>query len=105
MNFPAPFHPTMISAGEQHSVAAGRQGAYAWGSNSFGQCGAGNPNSTPMLLTPGKIPIPEGIHVSKIAAGGRHSAAVSTCGKLMSWGWGEEGQLGHGTEKNGHLPR
>lgn len=80
----------MVSAGEQHSLAAGRQGAYSWGSNSFGQCGAGNPNTTPFLLAPQKIPIPTGIHVSKIAAGGRHSAAVSTCGKLMSWGWGEE---------------
>lgn len=105
VNFPAPFHPTAISAGEQHSLAAGRQGCYAWGSNSFGQCGAGNPNSTPMCLVPTKVPIPDGIQVSKIAAGGRHSAAVSSCGKLMTWGWGEEGQLGHGNEKNGHLPR
>lgn len=105
VTFSMPFHPTMVSAGEQHSLAAGRQGCYSWGSNSFGQCGAGNPNTTPFLLAPSKVPIPEGIKVSKIAAGGRHSAAVSYCGKLMSWGWGEEGQLGHGTEKNAHLPR
>lgn len=90
VTFPAPFHPTMISAGEQHSIAAGKQGVYAWGNNSFGQCGAGNPNSTPFLLAPQMVPIPTGIQISKIAAGGRHSAAVSTCGKLMSWGWGEE---------------
>jgi hypothetical protein len=31
--------------------------------------------------------------------------AISRCGKLLSWGWGEEGQLGHGTEKNAYLPR
>ncbi len=94
INFPEPFHPVDISAGEQHSIVCGRQGSYAWGSNSFGQCGAGNPNLTPMCLSPNKIPIPEGIRVLKVAAGGRHSAAVSACGKLLTWGWGEEGQVG-----------
>ena len=43
--------------------------------------------------------------IKKIAAGGRHSAAITKCGKLLTWGWGEEGQLGHGTEKNSFLPR
>lgn len=105
VQFQEPFHPTQISAGEQHSLASGKQGCYAWGSNSFGQCGAGNPNSTPQCLIPTKIPIPEGIKVIKVAAGGRHSAAVSVCGKLMSWGWGEEGQLGHGTERDASLPK
>jgi hypothetical protein len=105
VEFQEPFHPTQISAGEQHSLAAGKQGCYAWGSNSFGQCGAGNPNLTPQCLVPTKIPIPEGIKVAKVAAGGRHSAAVSACGKLMTWGWGEEGQLGHGSERDASLPK
>lgn len=105
VTFPAPFHPVEISAGEQHSLAAGKQGCYSWGNNSFGQSGAGNPNSTPFLLNPQKLAIPEGMRVIKLAAGGRHSAAVTACGKLLTWGWGEEGQLGNGSEKDGHLPR
>jgi hypothetical protein len=33
------------------------------------------------------------------------SAAISACEKLLLWGWGEEGQLGNGTEKDSWLPR
>lgn len=34
-----------------------------------------------------------------------YSAAISACEKLLLWGWGEEGQLGNGTEKDSWLPR
>ena len=50
-------------------------------------------------------PAAPGLRVSKVAAGGRHSAAISTCGQLLLWGWGEEGQLGNGSEKDSFLPR
>jgi hypothetical protein len=33
------------------------------------------------------------------------SAAISACEKLLLWGWGEEGQLGNGSEKDSWLPR
>ena len=33
------------------------------------------------------------------------SAAISACDKLLLWGWGEEGQLGNGSEKDSWLPR
>jgi alpha-tubulin suppressor-like RCC1 family protein len=39
VEFEHPFCATEISAGEQHSLASGREGAYAWGSNSMGQLG------------------------------------------------------------------
>ena len=103
--FPLPFHPIDISAGEQHSLAIGKDSCYSWGSNSMGQLGVGSPNTLDMSVLPIKIPIPEGMVIKKIAAGGRHSAAITKCGKLLTWGWGEEGQLGHGTEKNSFLPR
>ncbi len=105
VQFPLPFHATEISAGEQHSLAAGRQGAYAWGNNSMGQLGVGSSINNEFSPIPVKIPLPEGMQISKIAAGGRHSAAITACGRILSWGWGEEGQLGHGTERNAQLPR
>lgn len=106
VEFPEPFHALDISAGEQHSLASsGRQGAYAWGSNTMGQLGVCNPATTEMALTPTKIPIPEGMLIKRIAAGGRHSAAITRCGRLLTWGWGEDGQLGHGNEKSTYLPR
>ena len=94
-----------IAAGEQHSLAAGRDSAYSWGSNSMGQLGVGSPFTTDSSLLPARIPLPEGMEVKQIAAGGRHSAAITRCGKLLSWGWGEEGQLGGGNEKNAAYPR
>lgn len=35
-------------------------------------------------------------HVIAIAAGSSHSAAVIDCGTVVTWGRGEDGQLGHG---------
>ena len=100
-----PFFAVDVSAGEQHSLAAGLVGAYSWGSNSMGQLGVGSPSNTEMALSPIRIPLPEGMEVKQLAAGGRHSAAITHCGKLLSWGWGEEGQLGGGNEKNAVYPR
>lgn len=103
--FPVPFHAIDISAGEQHTLVAGKDGAcYAWGSNAFGQLGL-SMASNETFASPQRIPLPEGMVVAQICAGGRHSAAVTRCGKLLTWGWGEEGQLGHGNEKNHPLPR
>lgn len=100
-----PFSVVDVSAGAQHSLAAGVKGAFAWGSNSMGQLGVGSPTNTEMALSPIRIPLPEGMEVRQLAAGGHHSAAITQCGKLLSWGWGEEGQLGGGNEKNAMYPR
>jgi alpha-tubulin suppressor-like RCC1 family protein len=105
VQFPGPFHPTQVSAGEQHSVALGHEGCYAWGSNDMGQLGIGSPSQYEVALTPQKVQLPEGMVARRISAGGRHTAAVTHCGNIVSWGWGEEGQLGHGTEKSSSLPR
>lgn len=105
VSFPEQMHATMISAGEQHSMVAGKQGCYAWGSNSHGQLGLGGTAGAPFVLEPNKVPLPEGMMLKNIACGGRHSAAITHCGKLLTWGWGEEGQLGHGSENNSYLAR
>ena len=105
VQFPMPFHATTCAAGEQHSIAAGKQGVYCWGSNSMGQLGVGNTLSADFSCLPIKVPIPEGMIVNKLAAGGRHTGAITSCGRVLTWGWGEEGQLGHGTEKNCTYPR
>ena len=60
--FPEPFHAVDISAGEQHSLATSGRigGCYAWGSNEFGQCGAGSPSQVEHCLVPTRVPVPEG---------------------------------------------
>ncbi|KAJ3696089.1 hypothetical protein LUZ60_001466 [Juncus effusus] len=43
-----------------------------------------------------KILILEGEKVIQIASGSEHSAVLTDKGKIMTWGWGEHGQLGLG---------
>lgn len=107
VEFPTPFHALEISAGEQHTVVAGAVEAYSFGNNSFGQLGVGNPQNRDMqfVVSPMKIPLPEGMALSTVVAGGRHTAAITSCRKFLSWGWNEEGQLGQGTEKDCYLAR
>lgn len=106
IEFPTPFQPSDVSCGDQHTLCLGLNGnCYSWGSNSMGQLGVGNPQSTEQCMTPVKVQMPEGMIIVKISAGGRHSGAITDCGKLLTWGWGEEGQLGVGSERNSYLPR
>jgi alpha-tubulin suppressor-like RCC1 family protein len=48
----------------------------------------------------GKIPslvrFPCPVVVRSVASGSRHSMALSTDGRIFTWGWGVQGQLGHG---------
>jgi hypothetical protein len=118
VQFPEPFHAIDISAGEQHTIAtSGRVGGcYAWGNNEFGQCGVGtsmitttnNPSlsgTSPVCLLPTKVALPEGVRCVRVCCGGRHTAVLSHDQQVYIWGWGEEGQLGNGTEKDSNLPK
>ena len=102
---PPSFTPTDVSAGEQHSLVSGKcGGAFAFGSNEYGQCGLGAPGTTEMALSPTTIPLPEGVHVRAIVAGGRHSGALTLCGKTLLFGWGDDAQCGQ-AEKSVFWPR
>jgi E3 ubiquitin-protein ligase HERC2 len=49
------------------------------------------------------VPLPEKIHA--VACGEAHTVAITASGKVLSWGKGEMGQLGHGNTKDQLLPR
>lgn len=46
-----------------------------------------------------------GVRVVKVFGGGRHTAALSSDNQILFWGWGEEGQLGNGSEKDSIIPK
>ncbi|MCO5558435.1 hypothetical protein L7F22_012018 [Adiantum nelumboides] len=46
----------------------------------------------------------KGVSVRWIAAGSEHSAAVLSDGSIVTWGWGEHGQLGLGTTTDQSCP-
>src|SRR4029077_12150172 len=70
---------------------------YAWGYNFYGQLGNGttNTSSTPVAVDmSGAL---SGKTVIAIAAGGSHTVALTSDGKLFAWGNNGSGELGDGT--------
>jgi alpha-tubulin suppressor-like RCC1 family protein len=91
---------TQVAAGAFFSLAVTSSGQlYAFGENSGGQLGdttndkTSEPNPTPTLVTlPGEVG-----PVIQVAAGYRHSLAVTSSGQLYAFGENGSGQLGDTT--------
>jgi uncharacterized repeat protein (TIGR02543 family) len=87
-----------VAAGKEHSLAVTTTGqVYAWGSNLRGQLGKTsivNPN-IPNLISFSDLQ--GGETMTDVVAGGEYSHAVSTNGRVYSWGSNNRGQLGDGT--------
>lgn len=76
-----------------HSEATVTHGdVFSWGSGTNYALGTG---CTDVALGPCRIETLHGERVVALAAGKFHSAAVTADGRLMTWGWGHGGRLGH----------
>ncbi|OTF73467.1 Regulator of chromosome condensation (RCC1) repeat protein [Euroglyphus maynei] len=83
-----------IIAGGWHSLALSEIGdVYVWGWNESSQLGFGR-DTIKIEATPKLLDISEDDRFVAIAAGSRHSMAVSENGILFGWGWNKYGQLG-----------
>lgn len=81
---------TMVSAGEDHSVALGGDGrVWAWGDNLYGQLGDGTWEVRRAPVETRALP-----PVVAIASGHAHVLALAANGTLFTWGFGYDGQLG-----------
>jgi alpha-tubulin suppressor-like RCC1 family protein len=86
---------TAMSAGYWHSLAATSDGtAWAWGYNGYGQLGEDGA-AAPYRSSPAPVVGLSG--VSAVAAGESHSLALTSDGKVWTWGDNMFGQLGDGT--------
>ncbi|MFN2476361.1 MAG: RCC1 domain-containing protein [Chthoniobacterales bacterium] len=102
VSLPAGVTASAIGAGFNHSLAAGSDGKlYAWGSNGEGELGNG---STTQSTTPGLVSLPAGVTASAVIAGGYHSLALGSDGKLYAWGSNSYGQLGNGSTTDSNIP-
>jgi alpha-tubulin suppressor-like RCC1 family protein len=85
---------TEIAAGGFHSLAVVDGTAYAWGYNGYGQLGddtfADNTTPKPVKASVGG----NVINVTRLAAGGGHSLALTNIGTIYAWGYNGYGQLG-----------
>ena len=110
-----------VTAGKAHSMVLTREGSvYSWGDNLWGQLGHGGPALN--ILSQGDGTLQTGIayprkvealearfpnapeQIISVACGGRHSAALTVCGHLYTWGKGEDGALGLGSRENVRVP-
>ncbi len=84
-----------VAVGETHSLALDANGnVFAWGSNVMGELGDG---SQTYRVSPVLVALPDGVRITKIAAGGASSYALADTGVLYAWGFNDGGQLGDGS--------
>jgi uncharacterized repeat protein (TIGR01451 family) len=95
-----------IAGGGDHTLAVGADGiVYAWGRNDVGQLGNGQPGNP--VTTPQPVRGRDSdrlTQVAFVAAGEKHSLALTTDGHVLSWGGNDQGQLGDGTTANHSTP-
>ncbi|MFE6100820.1 Ig-like domain repeat protein [Streptomyces laurentii] len=90
--------------GSTHALATTSDGrVFGWGANQFGQVGDG---TTTDRLTPVEVAFPAGTPaITDVKASVRgHSMALSSDGRVFTWGLNRSGQLGDGTTVNRPTP-
>ncbi len=73
----------------------------SWGYNHFGQLGTG---STADHHKPVWVKLPKGVKVTAISAGYTSALALTSTGRVLSWGANDAGQLGDGSTAERHRP-
>ncbi|XP_069806153.1 RCC1 domain-containing protein 1 isoform X2 [Dendropsophus ebraccatus] len=116
-----------VAAGGWHSGAVSESGdLYCWGWNESGQlglpsksvqqegvsaearstgCDDGDSDYIAIQAFPALIDLPQEKEAAIVSCGSRHTAAVTRCGELYTWGWGKYGQLGHGDSRTLDQPK
>ncbi len=94
-----------VSLGDVHSAALTSSGRlFTWGNNLYGQLGDGTTisdrttteRSTPTEIT-NRFSLATGDKIIQVSLGYNHSAALTSEGRLFTWGNNADGQLGDGT--------
>lgn len=92
-----------VACGIDFTLAIDQAGrVYSWGNNNFGQLGIPSVKS---VNTPQQIEYLAGEEIIDISCGDNFAGAVSRSGKVYTWGFGNEGQLGHGDKTDQTVPR
>jgi len=85
---------SQLALGDLHTCALSGGQVYCWGAGTDGRLGYGNQQDRLAPTDPVPIGATEGI--TQIAAGSRHTCALTMQGQVHCWGVGDLGQLGYG---------
>ncbi|KAJ3435379.1 regulator of chromosome condensation [Anaeramoeba flamelloides] len=92
-----------VACGKAHTLALSKTGkVFAFGRGEDGELGLGDLDA---YNTPQQITHLDDLGVIAISAGESHSAAVTSKGKLFTWGGGFNDILGHGKNHEAPFPR
>lgn len=95
---------TTITADNWHTCVLLAVGSVkCWGSNWFGELGAGPPPG-PLSRTLTPVSLPGITDATSIAAGFDHTCALRSGGSVVCWGGNSVGQLGDGTTADSLIP-
>lgn len=91
-----------VEAGSYHTIALKEDGTvWSWGTNFFGALGNGSEASRSAF----PVQATDLADVIAVAGGAYHSIALTTGGKVWTWGLNSFGQLGDGTSTDRSAPR
>lgn len=94
-----------ITAGALHTCAVLADDDVAcWGANFFGQLGDGGTDGAPSAVSVGDDAGDAFDSVRTVAAGGHHTCALMTNGRVRCWGANGSGQLGSGEADASSVP-
>jgi centromeric protein E len=94
---------TALVCGYHHSSAISDRGVlFTWGRGIFGQLGHDNNES---CCVPTPVSSLSQHRVLQVACGWQHTLALTHTGRVLAWGYGDDGQLGHGDANDYLSPR
>lgn len=73
----------------------------AWGAGQAGQLGNGHNRGT---KRPVQVKLPSGVKVTAVRAGNDFTVALTTAGRVLTWGYGQYGELGNGASRSRDVP-
>ena len=94
-----------LAAGDSHSMALCSDGSVAtWGYNGNGQLGSNSMDSSNVPVAVTTAGVLSGKTVIAVAAGGAHSLALCSDGRVAAWGYNGRGQLGNNSTTDSRVP-
>ena len=102
VRLPSGVKVTAVREGGVFTMALTTKGqVLAWGNNNYGELGDG---STQNRVLPVRARLPKGVTVTAISAGYNSALALTSSGRVLSWGANIIGQLGDGAAPDRHVP-